>query len=149
MESSTPDLNENNVLQALRYNGVVQTNYPDHRSESSSNTIRCCHRVCRISQPLVPATCATPANQAIYTLDKSLRAPYMMQTAIGVDRQLPGRTQVSVNFVNTRGVHVLRTRNINAPLPDGVRPFASTDVANANGDIYQYEPAVCLSRCRS
>ena len=44
-----------------------------------------------------------------------------------------------MNFVDTRGVRVLRTRNINAPLPDGVRPFAGTDVANANGDIYQYE----------
>jgi hypothetical protein len=63
----------------------------------------------------------------------------MMQTAVGVERQLPGRTQVSVNFVDTRGLHVLRTRDINAPLPDGLRPFAGTDVANANGDIYQYE----------
>ena len=56
-------------------------------------------------------------NQAIYTLDKSLRAPYMAQANLEIDRQLPGRTQVSLNIVDTRGVHQLRERDINAPLP--------------------------------
>ena len=83
-------------------------------------------------------------NQAIYTIDKSLRAPYMGQLAIGVDRQLPGRTQLSINYVNTRGVHVLRERDINAPDPyapfNGARPFASNPaIPGFNEDIYQYE----------
>jgi hypothetical protein len=76
----------------------------------------------------------------------------MGQMAIGVDRQLPGRTQLSINYVNTRGVHVLRERDINAPvgyiapppnsdipINPGVRPFAGTGVPGANEDIYQYE----------
>jgi hypothetical protein len=128
---------ETNVLQALRYNGVEQTNYLITNNNNSTSPAALA--ALAYYPYLPPLADLTVENQAIYTLDKSLRAPYMMQTAIGVDRQLPGRTQVSVNFVDTRGVHVLRTRDINAPLPDGVRPFAGTDVANANGDIYQYE----------
>jgi hypothetical protein len=53
---------------------------------------------------------------------------------------LPRRTQLSINFVDTRGVHVQRMRDINAPLPGtyigpgtGARPFAGL------GDIYLYE----------
>ena len=65
----------------------------------------------------------------------------MMQFAISADRSLPGRSTVSVNFVDTRGIHDQRTRNINAFLPGtydsvlrtgGRRPFAG-------GDIYSYE----------
>ena len=54
--------------------------------------------------------------------------------------------------MNTRGVHALRQRDINAPLgyigplpgtdvpvDPGVRPFAGTNIPDANGDIYQYE----------
>jgi hypothetical protein len=79
-----------------------------------------------------------------------------MQTAIGVERQLFGRTTVAVNFTNARGVHELRTVDINAPnafpgyLPAGtptevqlaiqgsltpvVRPLG-----NNIGDIYNYQ----------
>jgi hypothetical protein len=128
---------ETNVLNALRYNGAEQTNYLITNNNNSTSPAALA--ALAYYPYLPPLADLTVENQAIYTLDKSLRAPYMMQTAIGVDRQLPGRTQLSVNFVDTRGVHVLRTRDINAPLPDGVRPFAGTDVANANGDIYQYE----------
>jgi hypothetical protein len=80
-------------------------------------------------------------NQAIYTVDPNYKSPVMMQAAIGVDRQLPWRTQMSVNFVDTRGNHTLRTRDINAPCPPiptdpctaGARPFPG------QGDIYEYE----------
>jgi hypothetical protein len=126
---------ENNVLQALRFNGVEQTNYLISNSPTNPAALSALSYY-----PFLPPTAGlTVENQAIYTLDKSIRSPYMMQTAIGVDRQLPGRTQLSVNFVDTRGLHSLRTRDINAPLPDGLRPFAGTNVPNANGDIYQYE----------
>jgi hypothetical protein len=127
--------NEANVLQALRYNGVEQTNYLITNDATNPAALAALSYY-----PYLPPTAGlTVENQAIYTLDKSLRAPYMMQSAVGIERQLPGRTQLSVNFVDTRGLHVLRTRDINALLPDGLRPFAGTGVANANGDIYQYE----------
>jgi len=119
---------EANTLNALRFNGVEQTNY------STTNPLA------MVFYPeLPPTTLLTSLNQAIYTVDSNMKSPYLSQAAISVDRQLPGRTQVSVQYVNTRGVHVLRQRDINAPNSAGVRPFAGTDVPNADGDIYQYE----------
>ncbi len=139
---------EGNVLQALRLNGVEQTNY-------TINTSNPGYLAAFAYYPMTPPPALlTVENQAIYTLDKSLRAPYMAQANLEIDRQLPGRTQVSLNIVDTRGVHQLRERDINAPLPGtyigpaqgtttpvnpGTRPFAGTGVPNANGDIYQYE----------
>ena len=55
-----------------------------------------------------------------------------MQSAIGLERQLPRNMTLSLNYTNSRGLHNLRTRNINAPLPgtydlnnpgSGVRPL--------------------------
>ncbi len=141
---------EGNVLQALRLNGVEQTNYTINTSNPN-------YLSAFDSYPMAPPLALLASglqNQAIYTLDKSLRAPYMGQANLEIDRQLPGRTQLSLNIVDTRGVHQLRERDINAPLPGtyigplpgtttpvnaGVRPFAGTGVPNANGDIYQYE----------
>jgi hypothetical protein len=58
-----------------------------------------------------------------------------LQTALGVERQLPKNTTVAVNIVDSHSPHQLLTRNINAPLPDlGIQPFGT-------GNIYQYESA--------
>jgi hypothetical protein len=66
-------------------------------------------------------------------MDSHLHSPYIMQTAITYERQISGNTTLSVTYSNARGVRVLRSRNINAPLPASyVRPFG---VRN----IYQYE----------
>ena len=52
-----------------------------------------------------------------------------MQTAIGVERQLPRRTTAAATYTHTRGLNLLRSRNINAPLPgSGERPFGSDDL---------------------
>jgi hypothetical protein len=129
-----------NLLQIERFNGINQTNYLITQGNPGAAAALAYYPA------LPPTSLLQVQNQAIYTMDRNLRAPYMGQLAIGVDRQLPGRTQLSVNYVNTRGVHVLRQRDINAPLPGtftgqdtGIRPFAGTDVPGANGDIYQYE----------
>jgi hypothetical protein len=134
------------TLQSLRFNGFTQTNYVvTAGTPGAINALD--------AYPGLPLTSLLQVqNQAIYRVDSSLRTPYMGQMAIGVDRQLPGRTQLSINYVNTRGVHVLRQRDINAPIgyigplpgsdvpvDPGVRPFAGTGVPGANEDIYQYE----------
>jgi hypothetical protein len=85
-----------------------------------------------------------------YQIDSNLQAPRIMQTAIGVDRQLFGRTTLSFNFMNSRGTHELRTVDINAPYvaANQVAPrivYGNSNVAgnrpfgNDAGDIYDYQ----------
>ena len=124
---------DNNLLQALRFNGVTQQSYQLTASQTLPLTF----------YPNLPPTSSLAAGlvqQNIYRVDPTLRAPYLMQTAFGLERALPGRTSLSVNFVNSRGVHQLRTRDVNAPLPGtytgvgtGVLPFPGI------GPIYSYE----------
>jgi hypothetical protein len=73
----------------------------------------------------------------------NLQLPYLMQGAISVERQLPLKFVFTATLLSTRGLHLLRSRNINAPLPEtivsgqpesGVRPLG-----DARGDIYVYE----------
>jgi len=82
------------------------------------------------------------SSQNITRIDPTVRAPYMMQSAISLERALPARTSISVNIVNSRGVHTLMTRDVNAPLPGsfgaaatplGIIPFPGF------GPISQYE----------
>jgi hypothetical protein len=75
-------------------------------------------------------------------VDSNFQAPYMIKYSVGVDRSLPGRTSLSVNFIDTRGVHDLRTRNINAYLPGTYDPITRTGGVRPNpneGDVYLYE----------
>ena len=95
------------------------------------------------------AATSTPQK---YQIDPNLRAPYLLQTAIGVEKQLFSHTTLGINYLNARGDHELQTVDINAPipvpgdLPPGdvantvntaalVRPYA----AIFNGDIYDYQ----------
>lgn len=112
---------ENLTLEARRFNGQTQQQFivmdPDFF-------------------PNVPPLDALEQNrvpQALRVVDSRLRAPYIMQTALGVDRQLPGKTSVSVTYTFSRGVRMLRARNVNAPLPDGALPFGDI------GNLFLYE----------
>jgi hypothetical protein len=64
-----------------------------------------------------------------------IRNPYSLQSSIGVEHQLPFNSTVSLTHLATRTLHVLRSRNINAPVTPGsaVRPIAGA------GNIFQYE----------
>jgi hypothetical protein len=85
----------------------------------------------------------TPAQNSIYSLDPRLRSDYLMQTAIGVERQLPRNTTVAVTYTSSRALHTSQTVPINTPLPgtyipsqpdSGTRPYGF-----AAGNLFQYE----------
>jgi len=94
--------------------------------------------------PILPSIAGlTPAQNSVYRLDPRLRSSYMMQSAIGVERQLPRNTTVALTYTNTRALHLSQTVPINTPLPgtyipgqanSGVRPFGA-----AAGNLFQYE----------
>jgi hypothetical protein len=101
------------------------------------------------SLPLSVLNQTSSATQK-YQIDSALHAPYLMQTAIGLEKQLFGKTTLGINYLNARGVHEFRTVDINAPVPmNGALPPGSPAIASTNlvrpyasffsGDIYDYQ----------
>ena len=121
---------ESLTLQALRLNGKSQRQYvvpfPDFF-------------------PTVPTEASLRGNlapQAIRQIDPNLRAPYIAQAAVGVERQLPKSVMVALTYTHSRGVHNLRSRNINAPLPgtfDPLVPNSGVRPDPTRGNVYSYE----------
>jgi hypothetical protein len=99
-----------NTLTAERYNGVVQQQYvvtnPDFYPDI----------------PPIASISGFQTIQAIQEISARLHAPYMMQSAASVERQLPGHTTLAVTYTNSRGLHMLRSEDINAPLPGTYNP---------------------------
>jgi carboxypeptidase family protein len=105
--------NENYSLQARRYNGVNQQQYVV--SDPSVLDLF----------PTPPATSALAAfglPQTTRLAPPDLRTPYTLQSAFSLERQLPFNFTASANFLYTRTLHLLRSRNLTAPLPGGARP---------------------------
>ena len=74
--------------------------------------------------PSIASLAGLRAAQIVQRVSGSLRAPYILQSAIGVERQLPGNTTVAITYANSHGLHALRSRDINAPVPgSGLLPY--------------------------
>ncbi|HXM48068.1 MAG TPA: TonB-dependent receptor [Pyrinomonadaceae bacterium] len=113
------------TLQANRFNGLNQQQFL-----VTDPTV--------LSQFPIPPTVETlagfalPQNKKIVAPD--IRSPYSMQSALSLEQQLPFDFTMSATLINSRTVHSLRSRNINAPLPgNGVRPLPN------EGNIFAYE----------
>ncbi len=87
--------------------------------------------------PNVPSDAALAAlnqPQSIWLKENRLTQPYYLQSSISVERSLPHNITLSFSYLNTRGVHQLRARNINAPVtPVGPQPLPT------NNNVYQFE----------
>jgi hypothetical protein len=46
-----------------------------------------------------------------------IREPYTLQMGFGIERQLSKSLTATANYINTRGIKLFRSRNINAPVP--------------------------------
>jgi hypothetical protein len=98
---------------------------------------------CVDSTPGFPLStnCMQNGNQTVGTIrliDPNLRAPYTIQSAVSIERQISKIATVSVTYINSRGDHALLSRNINAPLLDGSRPIRNLGMFDS-GNIYNYE----------
>jgi hypothetical protein len=113
------------VLNADRQNGATQQQY------IVSSPIN--------FYPLVPLVSQLPPQTVptIYQISPDLRAPYIMQSAVSVERQITKNANLSVSYLNSRGVHQFLSLNANAPLPG--TPFSSGPRPDPTaGNIYQY-----------
>jgi hypothetical protein len=109
-----------NILAAARYNGIVQQQYVIANPDTFPNP------------PAVYSSGADRSSQAIQEIDAHLRAPYVMQSATTLERQLPKNSTIAITYTNSHGMHILRSEDINAPLP------GTYSVSNPNSGVYPY-----------
>jgi hypothetical protein len=93
-----------NVIAAKRFDGTVQQQFVINNPDSFPN----------------PPAITVPS--AIQEISSSLRAPYIIQSAITVEQQLARGTTLAVTYTNSHGLHELRTLDVNAPLPGTYNP---------------------------
>jgi hypothetical protein len=89
----------------------------------------------------IPASFAgtTGEPSTVYRIDSHLRAPYILQSAVGVEHQLTKSTKLSLTYLNARGVHQLFTNNINAPFPGTFPANPVCPLGCATGNVYEYQ----------
>lgn len=80
-----------------------------------------------------------PQFKVTRRLEDELQAPYTMQTVVAVERKLPLDINATVSYIHTRTLHALRSRDINAFLPDGLPTVQIRPLGFLLGDIFQYE----------
>lgn len=89
---------------AIRFNGTTQQSYIVRNA---------------VFSPTDPIGANASRLQAqtvtLRPLDSNLKAPYDINTSIGVEQQLPKNLVATVTYIFSRGINQFRTRNINAP----------------------------------
>ncbi len=73
--------------------------------------------------PSVASLGANILTQTSLLVDSKLRTPLIVQTAVTIERQLPGNTTFAATYTNTHGDHSYRSTAINAPLASGALPY--------------------------
>jgi len=88
----------------------------------------------------------TPGQNLKYVIDPKLRSDYSIQSAIGVERQLPFNTTVAFTYTNNRSNHLSQVVPINTPIPGSYNPLLPLSGTNGifpygynAGRIYEYE----------
>lgn len=117
------------ILNAARQNGILQqqsiVQNPDFYPNSPS------------PDELGPATLPT-----VFRINSSLHAPSVLQASIGLERQFSSRFFLHADYTWYRGMDLLLTRNINAPLPGTYDPNDPASGTRPLGDlqnIYEYQ----------
>jgi Carboxypeptidase regulatory-like domain/TonB dependent receptor len=117
----------NSTLQSERDNGVNQLQYIVRNPCFFPNA----PTIATLAGYSCPGA-STASSLNIYEVDSNYRAGSLMQSAIGFDRQLPKNMTLSMNYINSRGVHQARTVNINTPLP------GTYSLTNPSSAVYPY-----------
>ena len=144
---------DNYTLTANRFNGSNQINYIITNNQNilgqanfSANGVSNVPTIAQLGN-------LAPLSNTIRTISPVLQAPYTAQTEFTVERQLPYGTQLSLSYVVSRNLHLLRTRNINAPVcpPEIVCPRDTQSLQQlrpdpTQGNIYQYESSGVLNQ---
>ncbi|MEO8049951.1 MAG: carboxypeptidase regulatory-like domain-containing protein [Acidobacteriota bacterium] len=97
-------------LTAARYNGIVQQQYVVNNPDFFPNV------------PSPSSLAAFQSQQVIQRVSPSLRSPYVLQSAVTLERRLPKNTTLALTYTNSRGFRNLRSQDANAPFPGTYNP---------------------------
>jgi hypothetical protein len=131
---------EQATLLANRFNGTNQLEFRVFDPTLLDQAVFSLDGVTNV--PTAASLAAFAAPDIVRRIAPDFQAPTFVMTAINFERQLPSKFTMFLVAFNYRGKHLLRVRNINAPLPGtydpentgaAVRPFGNI------GDIYFYE----------
>jgi uncharacterized membrane protein YgcG len=134
-------------LQTIRFNGVNQQQFLVTEPTILDLAQFTLNGVTNV--PSVQTLTAFARPQTTWRMADNLEAPYTVQSSLSFERQLPSNWTFTATYINSRSLHLLRARNINAPLPgtftasnpsSGVRPLGNV------GNIYQYESSGRLNQ---
>jgi Carboxypeptidase regulatory-like domain len=117
------------ILQADRLNGVTEQQF-------IINNPTCFPGVNVALTSFSNCGAVSSAASNIYQISPRLRAPYTLQGALGVERQLTKSATLSVIYMNSRGFDQFLTINASAPYP-GI-PCAPSCPAISGGNVYRY-----------
>ncbi|HEX3559367.1 MAG TPA: carboxypeptidase regulatory-like domain-containing protein [Pyrinomonadaceae bacterium] len=124
-------------LNAERFNGVNQQQFIITAPLATDTSARAQQALSILSLfPLIPTVdqlSAFAVPQTTRRLAPDITAPYSYIGGLILSRQLPKKFTLNVFASTYNSRHVLRSRDINAPLPTGLRPQPQL------GDIYEYE----------
>ena len=151
--------NESYTLQADRFDGVTQLNLLVSANET--DPVRKAAALALLAQPVFTLTGVTnvptadqilavlPTSSSIREVSPVLQAPYTMQAAIGVERQLPAKMKTTLTgyFIISKSLHQLRSVNVNAPVcPMQEDCLAAPRPDLASGNIYQYDSSGTITQ---
>jgi hypothetical protein len=117
------------ILQAERLNGVTQQQF-------IINNPTCFPGVDVALTNFSNCGPTTSSASAIYQIGPRLHAPYTLQGAVSVERQVTKSATVSVTYLNSRGFDQFLTINANAPYPG--TPGSTVRPNPTQGNVYRY-----------
>jgi hypothetical protein len=101
-----------NTLAALRFNGIVQQQYVVANPDFF---------------PAIPSPAALAGfrtSQVVEQISARLRAPYIIQSAFTLERQLPASSTLAMTYTNSHGLHLFRSSVLTASSPVFLRESA-------------------------
>jgi hypothetical protein len=131
---------ERATLLANRFNGSNQLDFRVFDPERLDETVFSLNSATNV--PTLETLAAFASPQIVRRIAPDFQAPTFVMTAINFERQLPSKFTMFLVAFNYRGKHLLRVRNINAPLPgtyDPENPNAAVRPFGNVGDIHYYE----------